>query len=76
MRIIALVENKSECELKPKHGLSLYIKTSKHKILFDLGSDGTLFENSKAMNIDLSEIDMAERLHNMSYLSCGKSLEV
>ena len=57
MKIIALVENRSECEFKPKHGLSLYIETKKHKLLFDLGPDATLFENAKMMNVDLSKID-------------------
>lgn len=57
MKITALVENKSKCELKPKHGLSLYIETQNHKILFDLGPDNTLFENAKARGINLSVID-------------------
>lgn len=57
MKITALVENEAKCELKPKHGLSLYIETQKHKILFDLGPDNTLFENAKARDIDLSVVD-------------------
>lgn len=58
MKITSLVENTSKCELKSKHGLSLYIETQKHKILFDLGSDRTLFDNAKKRNIDLAEIDI------------------
>jgi len=57
LKITALVENRSEGKLKPKHGLSLYIETEKHKLLFDLGPDATLFENAKKKNIDVSEID-------------------
>ncbi len=57
MKITALVENKTKCELKAKHGLSLYIETENHKILFDLGPDSTLFENAKSRNINLSEVD-------------------
>lgn len=57
MKITALVENKSTCELTPKHGLSLYIQTSKHNILFDVGPDNTLFDNCNKRNIDLSKID-------------------
>lgn len=57
MKITALVENTTKSELKAKHGLSLYIETSQHKILFDLGSDNTLFENAKKRSIDISEID-------------------
>lgn len=57
MRITALVENQTKCELKAKHGLSLYIETQKHKILFDLGPDNTLFDNAKTRGIDLSKVD-------------------
>ena len=57
MKITALVENMSSCELKPKHGLSLYIETEKHKILFDVGPDETLFENAKRRGIDLTKVD-------------------
>lgn len=57
MKITSLVENTSKCELKAKHGLSLYIETKRHKILFDLGPDRTLFDNAKKRKIDLAEID-------------------
>lgn len=57
MRITSLVENISNTDLKAKHGLSLYIETKQHKILFDLGPDHTLFDNAKKRNIDLSKID-------------------
>ena len=39
------------------HGLSLYIETKKHKLLFDLGPDQTVFENAKKKGIDLQEVD-------------------
>lgn len=57
MKITALVENTSLSELKSIHGLSLYIETKKHRILFDLGPDMTLFENAKTLNIDLNAVD-------------------
>jgi 7,8-dihydropterin-6-yl-methyl-4-(beta-D-ribofuranosyl)aminobenzene 5'-phosphate synthase len=57
MKITALVENQTNCELKARHGLSLYIETQKHKLLFDLGPDNTLFCNAKARGIDLSKVD-------------------
>jgi 7,8-dihydropterin-6-yl-methyl-4-(beta-D-ribofuranosyl)aminobenzene 5'-phosphate synthase len=57
MKITALVENQSTGELMAKHGLSLYIETAGHKILFDVGPDKTLFENCNKLNIDLSKID-------------------
>ena len=34
MKITALVENKSNCDLTPVHGLSLYVETEQHKLLF------------------------------------------
>lgn len=57
MKITVLVENKANEGFKPKHGLSLYIETQNHKILFDLGPDETLFENSKLAGVDLSQVD-------------------
>ncbi|MFV0381204.1 MAG: MBL fold metallo-hydrolase, partial [Breznakia sp.] len=63
MKIIALVENTTKSELKAKHGLSLYIETLNHKILFDLGSDDTLFKNAKKRNIDISKVDVVVISH-------------
>lgn len=57
MKITSLVENISQCELKAKHGLSLYIETKEHKLLFDVGPDGTLFDNARKRGIDLAQID-------------------
>ena len=38
MKITALLENKTNREdMLTEHGLSLYIETEKHKILFDMG---------------------------------------
>lgn len=66
MKITALVENKSNGNFKPKHGISLYIETDDHKILFDLGPDGTLFKNSKLAGIDLSKVDTVIISHGHS----------
>ena len=61
-----MVENYSAHELKAAHGLALYIVTQKHKILFDLGPDGTLFENAEKRKIDLREIDIVVISHGHS----------
>lgn len=66
MKIISLVENTSESGLKTKHGLSLYIETDLHKILFDLGPDDTLFENAAKRNIDISKVDIVVISHGHS----------
>ena len=57
MKITALVENETKSELKTTHGLSLYIETNNHTILFDLGPDDTLFENARRRSLDLSQVD-------------------
>lgn len=63
MKLITLVENTSRCELKAKHGLSLYLETEKHRLLFDLGPDGTLFENAKKRGVDLTGVDVVVISH-------------
>ncbi len=72
MRITALVENVSNSELKATHGLSLYIETHEHKILFDLGPDNTLFDNAEARNINLSEVDIVIISHG--HMDHGRAL--
>lgn len=73
LKITALVENRSNSDLKPMHGLSLYIQTEKHKILFDLGPDATLFENAEKRSIDLSEVDTVVISHG--HMDHGGALE-
>lgn len=73
MKITALVENQSNSEIIAKHGLCLYIETLKHKILFDVGPDHTLFENSKKLGIDLHEIDTVILSHG--HIDHGGALE-
>lgn len=58
MKIINLVENSSSSpEYRCKHGLSFYVETQNHKILFDLGSDDLFLENAKKLNVDIASID-------------------
>lgn len=64
MVITTLVENTSLLkEFKCKHGLSLHIKTNKHNILFDLGSNGLFIENAIKLNIDISDVDILVIYH-------------
>ncbi len=74
MKITSLVENQTKSELKTTHGLSLFIETDNHKILFDLGPDNTLFDNAKTRGIDLSEVDTVIISHGHS--DHGGALEV
>lgn len=64
MKITALLENTTEREdMLTEHGLSLYIETEKHKILFDMGQTGLFAQNAAALGIDLSAVDIAVLSH-------------
>lgn len=71
MKITVLTENtisknieKSLAEkLKAEHGLSLFIETENHKILFDMGQTNLFLENAKNLNINLKEVDFAVLSH-------------
>ncbi|SFR80415.1 MBL fold metallo-hydrolase [Anaeromicropila populeti] len=58
MKIVVLMDNTaSSAKLVKKSGMSLYIETSNHKILFDLGPNHLFFENAKKQGIDVSKVD-------------------
>ncbi len=58
IKVTTLVENTSiSLDYAHKHGLCLYIETSNHKILFDLGSNGLFLENAKKLGVNVAEID-------------------
>ena len=58
MRIINLVENEpgsSGCEAA--HGLSFYIETANHKILFDTSPSEVVLRNAQKLGVDLTAVD-------------------
>ena len=64
MKITSLLENTTERnDMRVEHGLSLYIETEAHKILFDMGQSDHFYENAKALGIDLAEVDTAILSH-------------
>lgn len=64
MIIRALVENTScSNDYAYEHGLSLYVKTAGHDLLFDMGKSDLFFENAVKMGVDISDIDMAVISH-------------
>jgi len=64
MYIQALIENTcSNGKLHSEHGLSLYIETKKHKILFDTGASGKFAENAKLLGVHLGAVDIAFLSH-------------
>ena len=64
MKITTLLEN-TVCrdDFKCEHGLSLYIETDKHKLLFDMGPNAMFLENAETLGIDLKEVDTAFLSH-------------
>lgn len=58
MKLINLVDNISNnLILGREHGLSTYIETNNHHLLFDLGHTDLFAQNAKQLNVDLSSID-------------------
>ena len=74
MKIIALVENTTNNDdLRTVHGLAIYIETPKHKLMFDLGPDNTVFNNARELGIDLTEVDTVVISHG--HFDHGGALE-
>lgn len=64
MKITSLLENTASSErVRSEHGLSLYIETGKHKILFDMGQTDLFYENALSLGIDLKNVDFAVLSH-------------
>ena len=71
MRIINLVENEiGESGLEAAHGLSFYIETENHKILFDTSPNNLVITNAQKLGVDLSSIDTVILSHG-HYDHCG-----
>jgi len=64
MKIWTLVENTAcRADCTAEHGLSLYIETGDHRILFDAGQSGAFADNAEKMGVDLSKVDFAVLSH-------------
>ncbi|HZK02522.1 MAG TPA: MBL fold metallo-hydrolase [Anaerovoracaceae bacterium] len=58
MIIKTLVENTAKSsDYGSEHGLSLYIETDKHKILFDVGASNLFSKNALKSEVDVSDVD-------------------
>lgn len=64
MKITVLLENtlRDEC-LTAEHGLSLYLETEKHRILFDMGQTDAFAQNAQQLGINLQDVDIAVLSH-------------
>jgi len=72
MKIVTLLENTACGErFRAAHGLSLYIETPKHHILFDAGPNGDFAANAETLGVDLSGVDIAILSHGHSDHSDG-----
>lgn len=64
MKIVTLMENTSCREdLCFEHGLSLYLETGSHKILFDAGQTAAFADNAQTLGVDLGNVDFAVLSH-------------
>ncbi len=64
MKITTLLENTTtRPNLAAEHGLSLYIETAGHKILFDMGQTDLFSRNAAVLGIDLAAVDIAVLSH-------------
>ena len=64
MKITALIENNASAPcFAAEHGLSLYIETTDHRILFDMGQSDAFIRNAELLGIDLSRVDLAVLSH-------------
>ena len=64
MEITALLENTTKRnDMYTEHGLSLYIKTGSHRILFDMGQSDLFLKIAQTLGRDLSDVDIAVLSH-------------
>ena len=64
MNITVLCENTAlREELDAEHGLSLYVQTERHKLLFDMGQTDAFWRNAEKLGIDLKDVDIAVLSH-------------
>lgn len=64
MKLTVLVENTCALPgLAGEHGLSLYLETDRHKVLFDAGTTDLFEKNARALGVDLAEVDLAILSH-------------
>jgi len=64
MKITSLVENTTNNpSFETEHGLSLYIETATHSILFDMGQTSLFASNAENLGLDLRKVDIAILSH-------------
>ena len=60
MKITVLMENSTPSDrICARHGLSLFLETATHRVLFDMGPDAAFLDNARALSIDVATADVA-----------------
>jgi len=64
MIIKTLMENTTVSkDLNSEHGLSLYIETKSHNILFDVGASRLFLDNAQKLNVDITDVGLVVISH-------------
>ena len=64
MKLTSLLENTSNIPgIQSRHGLSLYLETASHRMVFDFGPDDAFLHNAAALGINIAEADLAFLSH-------------
>lgn len=64
MKITVLMENSTPSDrICARHGLSLFLETESHRVLFDMGPDAAFLGNARALGVDVAAADVAVLSH-------------
>lgn len=63
MKVVTLIENKTENELACEHGLAFYIEYNDRAYLLDAGQSDLFMGNAHKLGIDLSKVEKAVLSH-------------
>lgn len=63
MRVVVLVENTPNGDLKAEHGLSLFVEFKDKSYLIDTGKSNLFLENARKLDIDISDVDVGFLSH-------------
>lgn len=75
MKIVTLLENTTgRWDMRHEHGLSLYMETAKHKLLFDMGPNAMFLQNAEVLGVDIKAVDTAFLSHGHNDHSGGLEL--
>lgn len=85
MKLTVLCENTTKQKnMIAEHGLSLFLETQRHKVLFDMGQTDAFARNAEQLGIDLSCVDIAVLSHGHYdhgggieyFLMCNSSAQI